>query len=227
MFGQPDMTTTGYISPDGDLSLPLIDQVHVGGLTPNQAQKTIAEAYRRGGYFANPQVSITITEYRSRQISVLGEVRRPGRYPMKSRTDLLDAIAGAEGMTPQASRDVIVIRRADGDTGTQRYTLNIDDLVSGRASTDDFTLAGGDTVFVPEAPLFYIYGEVQRPDAYALRPGMTLIQAISTGGGLTERGSNSRIVIHRDIDGQPRTIDPQPDTVVEPRDTIFVKERIF
>jgi polysaccharide export outer membrane protein len=81
---------------------------------------------------------------------------------------------------------------------------------------------------VPQAPLFYIYGQVQRPDAYAIQPGMTVIQAISTGGGLTDRGSNSRFTIHRKSqDGSVQTLDASPTTRVQADDVIFVKERFF
>ena len=225
MSGQPDMTTTSYVSGEGTISLPLIQRVNIGGLTPSQAESRIAEAYKAGGYFNNPQVNVTITQYRSQQISVLGAVNKPGRYLLDTRTGVLDALAEAGGATTKSSRTLIVIRRtADG---TRRYRLPLYDVVAGSGDVDSFRLAAGDTVFVPEAPLFYIYGEVQRPDGYAIKPGMTVMQAISTGGGLTERGSNSRILIHRKENGETREIKPELSAVVEPGDVIYVKERFF
>ncbi|MFC3105041.1 SLBB domain-containing protein [Salinisphaera aquimarina] len=225
MFGQPDMTTTGYISANGDVSLPLLQQFSVGGLTPNEAQTKIEAAYREAGYFNDPQVSITIPQYRSQQISVLGEVRQPGRYPLQTRTSVLDALAEAEGITPQGAERIVVIRRTA--SGSRRYRLQLDQLVAGTEAANGFDLAGGDTVFVPQAPLFYIYGEVRRPDAYAIRPGMTVMQAISTGGGLTDRGSNSRIVIQRKANGSSRSLNPALTDTIQPDDVIFVKERFF
>lgn len=225
MFGQPEMTTTAYISGQGTVSLPLLQQVEVGGLTPGEVEVKVADAYRAGGYFNDPQVNINIAQYRSQQIAVLGEVDRAGRYPLETRTGVLDALAQAGGVTPRGSGTVTIIRQTED--GTRRFRLSLDRLVAKTGDLDGFKLVAGDTVFVPEAPLFYIYGEVRRPDAYAIRPGMMVMQAITMGGGLTERGSNSRIVIHREEDGATQSFAPELTDIIQPDDVIFVKERFF
>lgn len=223
MFGQPDMNTQGFISDNGEISLPLLGVVDIGGLTPNAAQSQIESAYREGGYFRDPQISLTLVEHRSQQVAVLGAVNQPGRFSLTSRTTLLDVLAEAGGITPRGARSVVLIR---GDDTRER--IDIDALVTGDGGSPDNVLHAGDTVYVPQAPVFYIYGEVQRPDAYAIQPGMTVMQAISTGGGLTERGSNSRFVLHRKAaDGSVQTIDASPTTRVQADDVIFVKERFF
>ena len=225
MFGQEDMETTAFVSSQGSVSLPLIGDTQVGGLTPGQAEQKITDAYRSGGYFKNPQVNITLETYRSQQISVLGEVNVPGRYPLETRTTLLDALAQAEGVKQTGSRRVTIIRKTAN--GTERTQVDLDNLVSDNGDLDRFTLVAGDIVYVPEAQLFYIYGEVRRPDAYAIKPGMTLMQALSLGGGLTDKGSNSRIVIQRKDANGSRTLNPELNEPVRPDDVIYVKERFF
>ena len=225
MFGQEDMQTEAFVSSDGSVSLPLIGDTRIGGLTPSQAEARIAAAYREGGYFQQPQVNVTLEKFRSQQISVLGEVETPGRYPLETRTSVLDALAQAEGVKPTAARVITVIRKA-GD-GTRKFRVDLDKLVRSSDPADSFTLAAGDTVYVPEAELFYIYGEVRRPDAYAIKPGMTVMQALSLGGGLTERGSNSRIEIKRRTPEGLRSFTPELSDQVRADDVIYVKERFF
>ncbi|WP_423821302.1 SLBB domain-containing protein [Salinisphaera sp. SPP-AMP-43] len=225
MFGQPDMDTQGFVSSDGKVSLPLLDAFDIGGLTPAEAQNRIAAAYTRGDYFHDPQVSITLVEHRSQEVAVLGEVRRPGRFTLDTRTSLLDALAEAGGIDTQGARQIVVIR--PGIRDERHFRVDIDALVGGHGQRPGFQLQAGDTVFVPKAPIFYIYGQVRRPDAYAIQPGMTVMQAISTGGGLTDRGSNSRIEIHRRVDDHDRTLAARLDQPIQPGDTIFVKERYF
>jgi len=226
MFGQPDMATTTLVSPEGRVSLPLVGNVQVGGLTPSDAEGRITAAYREGGYFKDPQVNVTVEEYRSQQVSVLGAVNRPGRYPLKTQTTVLDALAQAEGVKPEGARTAILIRKREGEA--RRYRVDLDEMVSESGALESLTLQAGDVLYVPEAELFYIYGEVQRPDAYPLRPGMTVMQALSVGGGVTDKGSNSRIEIRRTgPDGEMQRIDPALTDRVREGDVIFVKERFF
>lgn len=225
MFNQPDLDSTVLVSADGSISLPLIDAVLIGGMTPAQAQSRVEAAYRRGDYFRNPQVNITVEENRSRQIAVLGEVNTPGRFPLQTHTTILDALALAEGITPNGSQRVIVIRKTQ--QGVQRSQVDLNTLVRQTGQATPFALTAGDTVYVPEAELFYIYGEVRRPDAYAVKPGMTVMQALALGGGLTERGSNSRIAIQRKTAEGSQTVEPKLSDAVRPDDVIYVKERFF
>jgi polysaccharide export outer membrane protein len=226
IVGQPDMKTSAFLSPEGTVALPLIGEVKLGGLNPVQAQKVVADAYIEGGYFRNPQVNITIEEFRSRQVSVLGSVNRPGRYALKTRTTVLDMLAEAEGINQAGSNIVTVIRKTDA--GEQRFNIDVNDLVQSPGQLQSFQLDAGDIVYVPEAEKFYIYGEVRRPDQYKFKPGMTVMQAISRGGGVTERGSNSRVEVRRtSADGETETYKADLTDTIQPDDVIFVKERFF
>ncbi len=226
VFGQPDLETQTVVGEDGSITLPLIDRVVVGGLSPQAAGNRIAAAYAEGEYLKNPQVNLTVEAIRSRQISVLGAVASPGRFPLESSTSVLDALAMAGGITAQGARTVTLVRRL-GAVEQQRYNIRLDDLLSGSGAVG-FNVAGGDTIYVPEAQKFYIYGEVRRPDAYPLHDPITVMQAISVGGGLTERGSESRVQLRRtDERGRTRTRSVELTEVVRPDDVIFVKERLF
>lgn len=226
MFGQPDIATTAIVSAQGNVSLPLIGDTHVGGLTPSQAGDRIAQAYRAGNYFNNPQVNITLNKYRSQQISVLGEVNQPGRYPLETRTTVLDALAEAQGVKSTGSRTVTIIRKSAD--GSRRLRVNLDALVESSGRLQSTNLVAGDILYVPEAKLFYIYGEVRQPNAYAIKPGMRIVQAIALGGGLTDKGSNSRIEVRRkDANGNEVSISANLNDRVRPDDVIYVKERFF
>lgn len=226
VFGQPDLETSTVVSKAGRITLPLIGGVDVTGLDSQQAEARIAQAYQGGGYLIDPQITLTVEELRSRQISVLGQVQEPGRFPLSSRMTLLDALALAGGVSNTGGSDVYLIREVAGQT--RKFEINIDNMLAAPDTRTLLELGAGDTIYVPEAPLFYIYGEVRRPDGYALKPGMTVMQAISVGGGLTDRGSDSRLRIRRrDGNGGTRTLRPSLEDRVREGDVIYVKERLF
>lgn len=225
VFGRPELTTTVYVSESGSIDVPLAGSIPVSGLSPGEAAERVATAYREGQYLIDPQVNIVLAAFRSQQISVLGEVARPGRFPMDTRTSVLDALAQAGGVTEQGANRAFILRRSGG--GVDRFEVDLTDLLS-RGAGQVVELRAGDTVVVPRAELFYIYGEVQRPNSYALRPGMTVIEAISLAGGLTQRGSSRRVQVKRkDKDGALRTVDAEVDDRVRADDVINVRERIF
>lgn len=225
VFGQPELETSTVVSDGGSITLPLVGPVNVGGLDSQQAERAIARAYSEGGYLVDPQITLTVQELRSRQVSVLGQVQNPGRFPLASRMTLLDALALAGGVTQLGGSDVFLIRKVAGQA--RKFEINIDNMLGAPGANTLLELGAGDTVYVPEAPRFYIYGEVRRPDAYALKPGMTVMQAISVGGGLTDRGSDSRIRIRRTTDDGTREFRAALDDEVREGDVVYVKERLF
>ena len=226
VFGQPELETSTVVSDAGSITLPLVGPVNVGGLDTQQAERSIARAYSSGGYLIDPQITLTIQELRSRQVSVLGQVQNPGRFPLSSRLTLLDALALAGGVTQLGGSDVFLIRKVAGQA--RKFEINIDNMLGAPGANTLLELGAGDTVYVPEAPRFYIYGEVRRPDAYALKPGMTVMQAISVGGGLTDRGSDSRIRVRRgNAEQGTREYRAELEDEVLEGDVIYVKERLF
>ena len=215
VFQQPDMTTEGRVSDKGTISLPLVGEVKVSGATSAEAGTRIADALKNGKYLKNPQVTVVTTAVRSRQVSVLGLVARPGRYVLEdAKPAVADVIAAAGGIAAGGSENITVIR--DGEKKT----------VSALAK--DFELKSGDTLYVDRGPTFYIYGEVARAGAYPIQPGLTVMQAISLSGGITPRGSERRLKLRRPgADGQVVETDAKLQDQVKADDVIFVREALF
>ncbi|HUI59196.1 MAG TPA: SLBB domain-containing protein, partial [Steroidobacteraceae bacterium] len=157
---------------------------------------------------------------------VLGEVKNPGRYQVESNTTIFDLLAQAGGTT-QASSEVVYLVRHEKDGTTQRYPINLKGLGDG-GSIPTETLQGGDSLFVPHADTFSIMGEVKSPSSYPLEPGMTVMQALARAGGVTDRGSTSRIQIVRRLENDKFvTLKAEMTDVVKPNDVIRVKQSIF
>jgi polysaccharide export outer membrane protein len=227
VYGRPELTTTTYVSDDGTIAAPLAGVVHVAGLSPADAAQRVATAYRDGQILVNPQVTISLVQYRSQQVSVLGEVRTPGRYSIESKTTIFDLIAQAGGIN-ETGAEVVYLLRRDGSGNVTRIPVDLKGLSDPTKPVPMLAIRGGDSVFVPRAEQFYIYGEVQKPDMYRLEPSMTVMQAISRSGGITQRGSDGRVQIkRRRADGKYATFDARLTDPVQPNDVIYVKERIF
>ena len=227
VFQNPDLSLDAQVSESGVISYPLIGTVGVGGLTLVEAQAGIALALRSGGYVRDPQVSIVLRQMRGHQVSVLGQVNRPGRFVLERlNTRVSDMLAAAGGLTA-AGGDLLVV------TGTRagqpfRRVIDVPALFTAQPSGDDIVLAAGDTLYVGKAPQFYIYGEAQKPGPHRLERGMTVRQALAAGGGPTARGSQNRLRLHR-RDEQGRLVESAPSLGdgVRPDDVIHVGESLF
>jgi len=215
VFQQPDLTTDARISEKGTIAMPLIGEVKVAGLSQPEAATQIAGKLKDGQFLKNPQVAVAVTTVRSRQVSVLGAVARPGRYPLDdTSSQLSDVIAAAGGITAAGADTVVVIR--DGKE-TRLPAIG-----------KSFELKGGETINVERAPVFYIHGEVARSGAYRVEPNMTVMQAIAAGGGVTPRGSDRRLKLRRvGADGKLVETDASLKDPVKADDVIFVKEALF
>lgn len=225
VFGQPDLTATVYVSDGGAIDVPLAGSIPVSGLSPVEAAERVATAYREGEYLNDPQVNIVLSGLRSQQISVVGEVVKPGRFPIDTRTSILDALAQAGGITDKGEQRAFILRRREG--GVDRYEVDLDDLLSA-GSGQVIELRAGDTIVVPKAQLFYVYGAISKPGAYALKDEMTVIEAIAIAGGLTDRGSTRRVRIKRKVEGgKSKTLNVDLEDEVRADDVINVRERLF
>jgi polysaccharide export outer membrane protein len=215
VFQQPDLTTEARVSDRGTIGMPLIGEIKVDGATTAEAGNRIAEALKKGQYLKSPQVTVVTTAVRSRQVSVLGLVARPGRYVLEdAKPGISDVIAAAGGIAAGGNENVTVIRSGESQK------------VSSLAK--DFELKPGDTLYVDRGPTFYIYGEVTRAGAYPVQPGLTVMQAISLSGGITPRGSERRLKMRRPgPDGQVVETDAKLQDQVKADDVIFVREALF
>ncbi|HLQ14076.1 MAG TPA: SLBB domain-containing protein [Steroidobacteraceae bacterium] len=227
VYGQPDMGATVYVSDDGTIPMPLAGAVQVAGMSPAEAARQIEGALRSGKFLVDPHVTITVTQSRSQRVSVLGEVGTPGRYTIESNETIFDLLAQAGG-TKETSADVAYLMRTDKNGTVERFEVNLKPLTGGQKPLPTRSLQGGDSVYVPRAEQFYIFGEVTTPNMYRIEPGMTVLQAIARAGGITPRGSKSRLEIKRKgADGKEVTIKARGDDPVKADDVIRVKESIF
>ena len=227
VFKNPGLTLDARVSEAGTIGFPLIGSVAVSGLTLPAAERKIAQLLRDGGFVLNPQVNILLTLAVGNQVAVLGQVNKPGRYPIEGTGgNLTGALAEAGGIATTGSDVVIVTGKRNGKPF--RREIDVVSMSLNGALTDDIELRGGDTLFVNRAPMFYIYGQVQKPGGYRLEKNMTVMQALADGGGVTGKGTSRGIVLHRrDATGKVKESSTSLDEDVQDQDVIYVKESVF
>ena len=226
VFQNPDLMTDTRVSETGAITFPLVGAVEVGGLSIAAAEKKIAAALKNGGFVQQPQINIVLVQMRGSQVSVLGQVNRPGRFPLETLSRVSDMLAAAGGATLGGDDFAIVTGLRNGKPF--RKVIDIPALYLAEKSDEDILLTGGDSIYVHRAPVFYIYGEAQRPGAYRIERGMTVMQALAQGGGPTLRGSEWRLRLHRkNTGGIVEKISPEMTDAVQPNDIIYVRESIF
>ena len=226
VYGNPDLATETRVSESGFVTMPLIGQVSVNGLTPAMAETKIAAMLERGGFVKKPNVNLFVTTLTSQQVSVLGQVNRAGRYPIDGPHTVLDMLALAGGVNPDGG-DLVTVIRKRGSKVTKDQ-VDTAELMRSADAVGNVEVQAGDIIFVERAPRFYIYGEVQRPGQLRLERQMTVLQALSAGGGLTPRGTERGLrVKRRDQNGKLQTIDVKGDDLLQPNDVVYVKESLF
>jgi polysaccharide biosynthesis/export protein len=227
VFKNPDLSLDVRVSESGAIGYPLIGSVPVKGLTLPAAEGKIAQMLRDGGFVVNPQVNILLTTGFGNLVSVIGEVNKSGRYSVDSAGGHVSGmLAAAGGVGPMGGEIVSVSGVRNGKPF--RRDVDIVKMSSTGNTADDIELIGGDTVYVNRAPMFYIYGQVQKPGQYRLERAMTVIQALATGGGVTGKGTQRGIVRHRrDANGKVKEEGVSMDDDVQDRDVIYVKESLF
>jgi polysaccharide export outer membrane protein len=227
VFKNADLSLDVRVSESGAIGYPLIGSVPVKGLTLAAAEAKIAQMLRDGGFVVNPQVNILLTEGFGNLVSVIGEVNKAGRYSVDAAGGHVSGmLAAAGGISPTGGELISISGMRSGKQF--RRDVDIVKMSSTGNTADDIELYGGDTVYVSRAPLFYIYGQVQKPGQYRLERGMTVMQALATGGGVTGKGTQRGIVRHRrDVNGKVKEEGVSLDDDVHDQDVIYVKESLF
>src|SRR5262245_14525518 len=235
-YDQSDLSGKFTVEADGTFTYPLIGRVKAGGLTLRGLEEALKTRLKDEGYFRNPQITVSVETYKSQKIFVIGEVRTPGPYPLSGDMTLVEAIARAGSTLPTASGEAIIVHATAGATGptppskdqeanTERVDLRA--LQDGTAK-QNIVLRDGDTISVPRAESVYVMGQVKNPNAYALQQkNTTVLQALSLAGGVTDRGSMSRITIVRVVKGDKKEIKAKLTDIVQPNDTVLVRDRLF
>lgn len=227
VFQNPDLALETRVPESGSINYPLVGAVPVGGLTVSEAEAKIAAALRAGGYVEKPQVNIVLQQVRGSQVSVLGQVNHPGRFPLETfNVRVSEVVALAGGIADGGSPNVVLVGTREGKPF--RKEIDMDNLFRDSGRGDDVVVAAGDTIYVNRAPVYYIYGEVQKPGAYRIERGMTVQQALAQGGGLTPRGTERKLRLERrDGEGRVLSTNPKPVDLVQANDVLYVRESLF
>ncbi len=221
--GYPEMATDVRVSQTGNITYPFIGEVQVANLPTQAVEEIVAKKLSDGGFIRQPQVTVLVAEYQGQKISVMGQVAKPGQYPLPSRVRVMDLLAEAGGTLPSTAADEATLLHKDGS----KVVIDLQSLFDGDPQ-QNLAVSDGDTIYVPRAPQFYIYGEVQKPGMYRLERRMTVSRAISAGGGLTSKGSERRVVVkRRDANGKERSMSLDSSASIMPDDVIFVKQGWF
>ena len=232
VYEQPDLAGKYTVEADGSFNFWQIGRIKAAGLTVRQVELHLT-AMLAEGYFRNPHVSVSVDQYRSQFVNILGEVRTPGPYPLTGDMTLIELIARAGSVLPTASGEILIVHRSKqppGDAEDQAPTPDIDrvnlhDLHLGQLN--HIGLRDGDSVIVRRAETVYVFGEVKNPGAYPVPQGTSVLQALSLAGGLTVNASQNRIYRVRSEDGKTVNLKVKLTDLVAPGDTIIVKERFW
>jgi polysaccharide export outer membrane protein len=238
VFGVEQLNTTVRVSESGKVTLHLLGEVEVSGLTKPELEKKLTLLLRKD--LVDPQVTVFIKEYSSKVVYVQGAVTKPGIYPLLGRLSLRQIISQSGGFTPAAGNEIIVIRQVSGGGGSS-LNISIDDLMIKGDPNVNIPLEPGDVINVPvdRTVVIYVLGQVKNPGAQEFKKSSmpTLLKAITKAGGFTDRAAKGSIHIKRkDAFGKDVEIivnakdilkGKKPDIALQPEDIIYIDETIF
>jgi len=235
VYDEPTMSGTYRVDTDGSFQYPMLGRVAAAGMRVRDIEQTL-KTKLEDGFIRRAQVTVDVDQFRSRSVFIVGEVRSPGKYPMTGQMSLIEALAAAGSTTPAASSEVLILRSRDAVTAqpltpeqvdqTNVTRISLADLQLGRLS-ENVNLKEGDTIFVPKAEKFFITGQVRNPGAYTFERGLTVLQAISLAGGLSDKGSNRRIKVIRTVKGKKMQLGIDLADAIQPGDTLVVPQRLL
>ena len=201
VYNVPELTTKTRVGGNGDIYLPLIDYVHVAGLTINEAEVVIERRLDNGGFVKSPHVQLFVDEYTSEGASVLGEVSRPGVYPVLGEHRLFDLVSAAGGFTDRAGKSITVTHRGQQPVAVP-ISRNLEDHPD-----SNVPVYAGDTISVRRADVVYVVGDVVRPSGFLMEGGhLSVLQAIALAGGTNSTAKlNGARIIHKSASGLTET----------------------
>jgi polysaccharide export outer membrane protein len=229
VYGEPSLSGRIRVDNDGSFPFQYLGRVKAEGLTTAQIEQALM-AGLGDGYLRKPQVSIEVVEYRSQSVFVTGEVRLPNKYSLPGNSTLMDVLTLAGSVTSNAGVWVQITHaragaKSLGPALSPEYDIrvNLRDIQSGKAQ--NIQVQDGDTIFVPKTERVWVVGQVRNSGGIPFEEGMTVFQAISAAGGVTEKGSNNRVEIIRIENGQRKSYNAKPTDILKPGDQVNVKPR--
>jgi polysaccharide export outer membrane protein len=205
VYSHPDLDAVARVSA-GAVNIPLVGTVKIGGLTVEQAGAQIAGLLAEG-FLVNPHVTVFIQEFRSNRVTIMGQVKNPGLYELSGATTVLELISKAGGLTAHYGETVTIHRRTHDSAEEKVLAINLKRLVDEGEASLDLAILDGDNVVVSQAGVFYVTGEVRRPDAYKLEDGITVLKAITKAGGFTASAARKQVKIIRTVDGREQVLE--------------------
>jgi polysaccharide export outer membrane protein len=241
VFNQEKLTNKYTVGADGTLVFPMLGSVQAGGLTVQAIERQIRDGLAKT--LRDPQVSVSVDQYRSQQIFVFGQVRQPLALQFTGSMSIAEALTKAGGITEKAGVEAHIVRSPGGgpvdpSSAAERAAkaaetkdpnvirVDLSKLLAGDFS-QNVPLRPGDFVSVPLAQTVFVQGQVARTGEYPIRPGMTVQQVLALAGGITERGTDRRMQIIRQVDGKKTTYDARNDDVVRGGDIINVRPKLL
>ena len=227
VFEAEELTSSVRVSSRGFVTLPLIGQMMIKGLTAREAEQKIEDKYRER-YIKDPHVSVFVEEHFSQRITLVGQVKNPGTYDYLSKQRLLDVIALGGGLSEKAGQ-IVQIRRGDnGQEKREIYIVDLDKLIMEGNEQLNIEINGGDVIFVPEAGVFFVDGAVRRPGSYPIKHRTIVQEALMEAGGLSPYANKQNLQLVRVIDGERQVIKldlgkiESKELVVKDRDILIV-----
>jgi len=238
VYDSPELTRTVRVDADGNIRLPMLkDPVQVRGMVPSQLESAIAKALTKGNVLVDPIVTVTIVEYQSRPVNVVGAVKNPLVFQATRPIPLLDAIARAGGMREDAGSDIVVSKEVvrDGKPTRITQTIPVRKLIDNADPTLNVLLHGGEEVLVPEALKIYVVGNVKKPGAYPVRNDeeTTILQLLALSEGLTPYSAKVAYVYRRSPGGSKTEVPvplakimkrQSPDVPLQANDILYIPD---
>lgn len=229
IYGEEKLSGKIRIDSDGSFPFEYLGRVQAEGMTTAEIEAYLTKALG-DGYLRNPHISVEVAEYRSQSVFVTGEVRSPNKYSLPGNSTLMDVLTLAGSVTQNAGNWVQITHARQGadvlgPAASAEYDMrvNLRDIQTGQAQ--NIKMRDGDTIFVPKAERVWVVGQVRNSGGIVYEEGMTVFEAIAAAGGITEKGSNSRIEIIRIENGQRKTLDAKQTDTLKPGDQVNVRTR--
>jgi polysaccharide export outer membrane protein len=233
VFNQPDLSREVTVASDGTFTYPPLGTIHATGLTVRELEQQLMQRFA-DGYLVNPQLAVAVVQRRSRHVSILGAVQKPGVYPLQHGATLLEIISLAGGPAPTAGQYVLLSRAAgeaaggtsDSQENSAVLRIDLDRLLAGEL-TSPVRVTNGDTIYVQPGGYIFVTGQVEKPGQYPLGRDTTVQKAITLAGGFSEYAAKNRLQVKRVIDGEPQKFRASLDDRLQAEDVLVVPESLF
>ena len=236
VYASPEFTRTVRVSADGYFRLPMLkDPIRAAGLLPSELEQVTADALKAAELIVDPLVTVTVVEYQSRAVSVIGAVRKPTTFQATGDVTLIEALARAEGLSEEAGPDILVSQGKDDSGDALIRRIPVKRLMSGVDPTLNIRLTGGEHIRVPETGKFFVVGNVRKPGAFPIggESGTTVLKAIAVAEGLTPYAQKSAVLYRREAAGTVNELPVElekimerksPDLAMLPDDVLYVPD---